>query len=176
MKLTKPESHATHVNVVPMVDVIMCLIIFYMLAARIGVNTGEDEKVVIPFSQLGKEIKAMDNTLLINVSEDKQGNPRVYTLIDPETGTSDRKEFTIPTGGSGRMLQDLLTVMRLGLDRKAGGSGDNADNEKLQLVIRADREVTFRNLQQVLVAANAAQISKFNLQTTTKAEAQDLGN
>lgn len=170
MKLKKPESHANHVNVVPMVDVIMCLIIFYMLAAKIGVNIGEDEKINIPFSQLGKEIKAMDNTLLINVSE-ANGSPKVSAMIDSTKGNGQREEFVIPTSGpgsSGRMLADVLTVLRYGKDRQRGGFGDNADNDKLELAIRADESVTFKNLQQVLVAASQAHIGKFNLQTTTK--------
>jgi biopolymer transport protein ExbD len=32
-----PAAHATHPNVTPLIDIVMCLIIFYMLVAKIGV-------------------------------------------------------------------------------------------------------------------------------------------
>jgi len=35
-----PAAHATHPNVTPLIDIVMCLIIFYMLVAKIGVNMG----------------------------------------------------------------------------------------------------------------------------------------
>ena len=36
-----PAAHASHPNVTPLIDIVMCLIIFYMLVAKIGVNTGQ---------------------------------------------------------------------------------------------------------------------------------------
>ena len=42
-----PESHAAHPNVTPLIDVVMCLIIFFMLVAKIGVSTGA-EKMELP--------------------------------------------------------------------------------------------------------------------------------
>ena len=36
-----PDAHADHPNVTPLIDVVMCLFIFYMLVAKIGVNTGQ---------------------------------------------------------------------------------------------------------------------------------------
>ena len=56
MKRKIPESHVSHPNVVPLIDIIMCLIIFFMLVAKIGVNNGEDDSVKIPFGLLGKEL------------------------------------------------------------------------------------------------------------------------
>ena len=53
MKFKRRESHASHPNVVPLIDVVMCLIIFFMLVARIGVSSGEDASIKIPFAALG---------------------------------------------------------------------------------------------------------------------------
>ncbi len=165
MKLKAPESHANHVNVVPMVDVIMCLIIFYMLAAKIGVDTGEDEKIVIPFASWSKEIKSMDNTLLINVSEDKNTKMGVVTAkVDLQ---SPREPLILEGGGSGRRLADVLRRLRYGKDLKPGGSGANADINELKLVIRGDQDMSFNVLQKVLLAAAEARVQTLNFQTTT---------
>ena len=59
-----PESHQAHPNVTPLIDIIMCLIIFFMLVAKIGVTTGA-EKINIPTTVLGIKIDDMSNTLTL---------------------------------------------------------------------------------------------------------------
>jgi biopolymer transport protein ExbD len=165
MKLKKPESHANHVNVVPMVDVIMCLIIFYMLAAKIGVDTGEDEKIKIPFASWSKEIKDMGQALLINVSENETTKePIVTAKVDLQSA---REPLVVAGAGSGRRLVDVLTRLRYGADLKPGGSGPNEDLPELKLVIRGDKDMSFGVLQQVLMAAAEARVKSFNFQTST---------
>ena len=44
------------VNVTPLIDIVMCLIIFFMLVARIGVDTGGDRDVNVPPSFLGVDL------------------------------------------------------------------------------------------------------------------------
>src|SRR2546421_12218867 len=61
-----PAAHGNEVNVTPFIDVIMCLIIFFMLVAKIGVNQG-NKKMDLPFSYLGKKIEDMGNTLTLNI-------------------------------------------------------------------------------------------------------------
>ena len=36
-----PESHGTHPNVTPLIDVVMCLIVFFMLVAMVAQARGE---------------------------------------------------------------------------------------------------------------------------------------
>ncbi len=166
MKLKKPESHANHVNVVPMVDVIMCLIIFYMLAATIGVDTGEDENIKIPYASWSKEIKEMGNSLLVNVSEDANKMPIVTAKVDL---TSPREPLILEGGGSGRRLVDVLKRLRFGEDMRPGGGGANADIPELKLVIRGDRDMSFAVLQRVLMAAAEARVKTLNFQAEATA-------
>ena len=35
-----PEVKEGNINVTPLIDIVMCLIIFFMLVAKIGVSTG----------------------------------------------------------------------------------------------------------------------------------------
>lgn len=165
MKLKKPESHVGHVNVVPMVDVIMCLIIFYMLAARIGVDEGQDEKIQIPFASWSKEIKDMGQSLLVNVSEDPNTKLPVVTA---KVGLDTKRENLLVSGtGTDRQLVDVLRRLRWGKDLKKGGQGENQDLDELKLVIRGDKDMSFAVLQQVLMAAAEARVKSFNFQTTS---------
>ena len=65
-KVHIPEAHVSHPNVTPLIDIVMCLIIFFMLVAKIGVSTGA-EQMDIPASILGTDIQDMGNTLTLNV-------------------------------------------------------------------------------------------------------------
>src|SRR5690349_10744388 len=63
-----PESHAAHPNVTPLIDVVMCLIIFFMLVAKIGVSTGA-EPMELPETVLGMKIEQLGSSLIINVTD-----------------------------------------------------------------------------------------------------------
>src|ERR1700710_2388017 len=85
-----PESHTAHPNVTPLIDIVMCLIIFFMLVAKIGVSTGA-EKIEPPETLLGVKIKDIGNTLILNVREAPANNPAV--LPDPlVTALLDQKD------------------------------------------------------------------------------------
>src|SRR5215207_9617823 len=62
-----PDIQEGNVNVTPLIDIVMCLIIFFMLVAKIGVDTGADQAIVIPTSFQGLAIEDMGNTLTLNI-------------------------------------------------------------------------------------------------------------
>ena len=168
MKFKRRESHASHPNVVPLIDVIMCLIIFFMLVARIGVSSGEDASIKIPFAALGREIKSLDNTLLINVKE-VNGRAEVTSQVDSASGKG-RETLILEGGGNGRRLVDVLKRLRFGDDLREGSSRPGArDNPDLKLIIRGDSDMSFGALQPVLLAAAEAKVASLNFQTTQKA-------
>ncbi len=70
-----PDIRESGVNVTPLIDIVMCLIIFFMLVAKIGVDTGADRNIDIPTSILGTDIKDMGNTLVLNVVNGPTGVP-----------------------------------------------------------------------------------------------------
>src|ERR1700749_2554224 len=61
-----PAVHGNEVNVTPLIDVVMCLIIFFMLVAKIGITTGA-KPMDLPYSYLGKKIDDLGNTLTLNL-------------------------------------------------------------------------------------------------------------
>src|ERR1041384_5694678 len=81
-----PDAHADHPNVTPLIDVVMCLIIFYMLVAKIGVNMGQDAKIELPTSVLGITLKDMGNTVTLNVARPPSGDEPLVTMLDPLSG------------------------------------------------------------------------------------------
>ena len=167
MKFKRQESHASHPNVVPLIDVIMCLIIFFMLVARIGVSSGEDERIKIPYAALGREIKSLDNTLLVNVKE-VNGRAEVTSQVDSSNGKG-RETLVLEGGGNGRRLVDVLKRLRWGDDMKPGETRPSGrDNPDLKLIIRGDSDMNFGTLQQVLLAAAEANVTSLNFQTTQK--------
>src|SRR5438094_6439226 len=93
------ESHASHPNVPTLIDVVMCLIIFFMLVAKIGVSTGADRDIVIPASILGNEM-TLTNTLTLNVREGAGEQPLVTALI--ESSSREPQELKLVDTSTGR--------------------------------------------------------------------------
>src|SRR2546430_7924829 len=72
-----PEMKEGGVNVTPLIDIVMVLIIFFMLVAKIGVTTGADATIDPPETILGVSLKDLGNTLTLNV----RGGPRLEEPI-----------------------------------------------------------------------------------------------
>src|SRR5947209_19480453 len=62
-----PRVRGNEVNVTPLIDVVMCLIIFFMLVAKIGVATGADETIKPPEAYLGTKLEDLGNSIWLNV-------------------------------------------------------------------------------------------------------------
>src|ERR1700685_1219773 len=87
-----PHIREGGVNVTPLIDVVMCLIIFFMLVAKIGVDTGSDKTLDISSSFLGTDIRDMGNTLTLNV-------------INGPTGMADSQPIVTALGRNGEMTE-----------------------------------------------------------------------
>src|SRR5712671_2261271 len=67
-KHSMPEMKEGGVNVTPLIDIVMCLIIFFMLVAKIGVSRGVDANIVLPIEK-GIKFEEMGQTLTINAHD-----------------------------------------------------------------------------------------------------------
>jgi biopolymer transport protein ExbD len=161
-----PESHATHPNVTPLIDVVMCLIIFYMLVAKIGVNTGADPSIQIPVTQMGTELKDLGNTLVLNVREVAEV-PFVTALVDKSQRAPQEVKIIDPISNT-RPLREILRRLRYGADAKPGGTGANMDNDNFKIIIRGDREMSYKTLEPVLVACMEANVKDVNFNTLSR--------
>lgn len=153
-----PESHSTHPNVTPLIDIVMCLIIFFMLVAKIGVSTGADQKISIPATILGQEIKDMGNTLTLNVQEGSPGTPFVTALVKDEVR---ELKLVDPTNGV-RQLFVELSHHRNGRDGKLGTADDNID---FKVIVRGAEDMPYSILEPVLKTCAEAQVKNVNFNT-----------
>lgn len=158
-----PESHSAHPNVTPLIDVVMCLIIFFMLVAKIGVSTGADQKIKIPATVLGQEIKDMGNTLTLNVQPGPLNQPIVTALVKDEVR---ELKLVDPTNGV-RQLYAELSHIRNGRDGKLGTKDDNID---FKVIIRGAEDMPYSILEPVLKTCAEAQVKNVNFNTRRGAE------
>jgi biopolymer transport protein ExbD len=146
-----PESHSAHPNVTPLIDIIMCLIIFFMLVAKIGVTTGA-QKIEIPASVRGTKIADMSNTLTLNIPDALRQDtsvPVINAFIKPAGGG---EAAMVPLG-----LEDgsLLTTLRL----------YKQQNENFKVIIRARADLDWRFIAPVLDCCNDAGVRTIDFNT-----------
>lgn len=151
-----PESHGGHPNVTPLIDVVMVLIVFFMLVAKIGVNTGADKSIVIPKSILGVDIKDMGNTLVLNVKAGQIDQPFITALVKGQP--QELKTFD-PTTKKNQLVE-TLKYFRNG--DKAAGIKANTD---FKVIIRGDENMEYRFLEPVLLACAEAQVKEWAFNT-----------
>ena len=153
-----PEAHAAHPNVTPLIDVVMCLIIFFMLVAKIGVSTGADQKIKIPATIRGTEIKDMGNTLTLNVQPGPLNQPFITALVKDEVR---ELKLVDPTNGVRQLFVELSHI-RNGRDGKLGTKDDNID---FKVIIRGAEDMPYSILEPVLKTCAEAQVKNVNFNT-----------
>jgi biopolymer transport protein ExbD len=171
-----PEAHAAHPNVTPLIDVVMVLIVFFMLVAKIGVSTGADDKIKIPASILGVDIKDMGNTLTLNVTPGVAERPMVTAMVPNANGMPTVTELKTDMVGDSSQLINTLRMFRYGKDLKPKGDGPNADNDNFQVIIRGAKEMEYSYLQTVLMACAAAHVKSVAFNTEKVTEKQQVAS
>ncbi|CAN5561902.1 hypothetical protein BH10PLA1_BH10PLA1_16630 [soil metagenome] len=168
-----PEAHGGHPNVTPLIDVVMVLIVFFMLVAKIGVSTGADTRIKdIPTSILGVEIKDMGNVLFLNVVPQSAGSdiPIVTASVRNASGIMELTELKLQDATGQNQVVNTLKFFRFGKDLKRGGSNENADNDNFQVVIRGEKTMHYAALEPVLIACAEAAVKTVNFNTSKQME------
>jgi len=180
-KHTMPEMKEGGVNVTPLIDVVMCLIIFFMLVAKIGVSTGAI-KMELPETILGKKMEQLKGTLFLNVTD-----PR-FEREPSGLPKRDANGRIILKGGpkeplvTGLVEQDDREPKEIQLYRK-GPTGDIVDyplrrlleaahkrDPNFSVTIRAEKDIEYGMMQHVLVQVANAGIKNINYGTQRKKE------
>jgi len=163
-----PDIKEGGVNVTPLIDVVMCLIIFYMLIAKIGVDTGADPNINIPASLQGVNIQDMGNTLTLNVTAGPLDAPMVTALVG---NVVQEVKIIDPVTGQKQLL-NTLQKYRFGSDLKPGGAGTSADNPEFKIIIRGDEDMGYKFLEPVLITCAEARVKNVNFNTRKVVERQ----
>lgn len=137
------------VNITPLCDIMLSLLIFFMLVSKKGIDTGADKEMSLPQTVLGINIEDLGNTITLNVYPGGADEPQV-TTIDPFTGQKVYLRITEP--GGRRPLEELLKAA-------------HQSNASIKVIIRGEVDLPYRYLEPVLRTATAAQITNVNFAT-----------
>jgi len=149
-----PEIKEGGVNVTPLIDIVMCLIIFFMLVAKIGVTTGADATIQPPETILGVAIKDLGNTLTLNV----RGGPRLdEPIVTALVDKGDREPREI------KIVEQRGAVQDKPLERVLTAFQQNNGNAKV--IILGEKDLQYHLLEQVLISCASAKITNVNFQT-----------
>jgi len=137
--------HSDHVNVTPLIDVIMCLIIFFLLCGQLAQDES-NQKVRIPRADKGQEMADQQGRLLINLV------PRSNADGSP---VADSKEPDIFIHGGQVQLSHLTAYLQ----------EEKQANPEVKVILRADRDLTYDWISPVLVSCAQANIQSVNFST-----------
>ena len=190
-KHSMPEMKEGGANVTPLIDVVMCLIIFFMLVAQIGVKTGAT-KMELPQTIMGKKIEELGDSVILNVTDpnlvrDTGGLPTRDAdgkLVKRDTHTNE-PNITVrfhdddpepaevplilrPIGGGQPSFPLREGLTRAMNERKKKGLDVDKD---FSVTIRAEKDLEYNMLQQVLVEVANAGVKKLNYGSVGKKNA-----
>jgi biopolymer transport protein ExbD len=147
-----PDMKEGGVNVTPLIDIVMVLIVFFMLVAKIGVSRGEDEDIPLPSAILGKSLDSLSNTLTLNVHWNHNGDePILDALVDGQ-----KRDLHLTKQYKGATDQELARVL---------SAFHNQFQDKANLILRADQDMPYRQLELVLLACAEAEIGNLSYET-----------
>lgn len=127
LRTFRKSSGGSHVNVTPLIDVVMCLIIFYLMVGHLA--AGRSSSVNLPTSTTGRPA-------------DKAG-PIVINVVAPDAGQTE----PILLIGEERVLQSQLS-------RILKDMSEISPNAEVQ--IRADRALSYGKVAPILTACRDA--------------------
>jgi biopolymer transport protein ExbD len=149
-----PEMKEGGVNVTPLIDIVMVLIIFFMLVAKIGVSRGEDESIQLPSAILGVSLDSLSNTLTLNVHYNKGGDePLVTAQVRGEM-----REIPISKKLASGTDPELERVLK---------EFHEINKDKSNIILHADRDLPYSQLETVLVPIAQAGILNVSYETKT---------
>ncbi len=134
--------HDDHVNVTPLIDVIMCLIIFFLVCGRLAAQESND-KVVIPRAQLGQELSEQRDRLVINVVPNNPDRPN--PTLEP----------FVYVRGERWGMNELVVKLRK----------EKQDAPDIKVILRADQNIAYQWIAPILVSCAQAGIKSVNFST-----------
>jgi biopolymer transport protein ExbD len=149
MRIRKPHMPTgPGVNITPLSDIMLSLLIFFMLVSRAGVDTGADLEMVLP------EVSAATEEEL---TQESAANTIVLNLYAGVTGGEVTEIRTLPPLATEPVM---LTISPNVDELQPYLARQIAANPDLSVVLRADQGTEYRYLEPVLKAAAAAKVGQ----------------
>lgn len=142
-----PKPANMDLNLAPMVDVMMCLIIFFLLASKLV--SAENYELNLPWAQGAKQVdkSALGQRVTINVMRPSDADAAEYIVVEWDPQTHEIRQ----TPRSIAFIEQLLL---------ARAARARQDDQELRCVIRADENARYADVEAVLRAAGLAKIGK----------------
>lgn len=133
-------------NLAPMVDVMMCLIIFFLLGSTLVLE--ESRPVELPWALAAQQ---MDRSEL---------GSRIVVNVRPAPNPDMPAEYVV-VGWDGRNVTEaLFTPEQLHTHLMSAAAAARARQEEICCVIRADRDVKYREVETALRGCGLARIAR----------------
>lgn len=141
-----PKPVSMTLNLAPMVDVMMCLIIFFLLGSALVIVEGRP--VELPYARSAQQFEA--------------GEPgaRVVVNVRRTEDPAHPAQFIV-AGFDGKQATELvLTPELLTRHLESAAAAARERGEEVRCVIRADRELEWRHVEVALRACGTARIGR----------------
>lgn len=146
MRSRMPQAVNMTLNLAPMVDVMMCLIIFFLLGTRL---VDEQHRWVdLAYAEAAREIERdeLGSRVVVNVQPAPEDELAAKYVVHGWDGTS-IQEFVFEPDELTRYLKRRAEQAR-------------SWDEQLRCVLRVDKRVPYRHVESVLRSCGLAQISR----------------
>lgn len=139
-----PKPACLELNLAPMVDVMMCLIVFFLLASKLVER--EHYRVNLPWAAAAQEVPSSElgTRVTINVRQTAAGDDADFIVVDWD-GQAIIERVLAPGE-----IEHLLRLRKKRADDQ---------RQEVRCVIRADQDVQYRHVETVLRAAGLAKIA-----------------
>jgi biopolymer transport protein ExbD len=135
MKIKRRKIKRGRVEIIPMIDTIVILLIFYMTFSRFA-EASRDAAVHLPEAKAGEEFKQLPGQVIIN-------------MYHKEEAYIDKQKFTM------EQIPPFLIALR---ER-------DPKFENMSIILRADRDMTYADLSAFMKACSKARIADVTFTT-----------
>ncbi len=138
-----PKPSEMTLNLAPMVDVLMCLIIFFLLASEMATR---ETAVDLAWARAAKEVKPSEL------------GQRVTITVRRVEGNDEQAEYVTVDWNGQQIVERVLTPAEMQSLLESRHARAEADKQELRCVIRADQAVIYQHVEVVLRACGLAKI------------------
>lgn len=160
MLFRPPKPAGMTLNLAPMVDVMMCLIIFFLLASKLV--DAQHRPLDLPYAQAALEVGRGElGGVVINVR--------------PSENDPVQAEYVVENWDGRNITERKLETHEIAAYLQARADQARARNADLRCVIRADRDVAYGHVEVVLRGCGLARIANVVFSARAGAEPEEGG-
>jgi biopolymer transport protein ExbD len=156
MLFRPPKPVSMTLNLAPMVDVMMCLIIFFLLGSSLVLEETRPLQLPSALAAAQIEMSELGSRVVVNVRKSDTGD--------------DQADYVVVGWDGYQIVEQRLTPDELEKHLlRVAATAENIDD--VRCVVRADRDVAFTHVERVLRSAGLAKIGRIVFAANPDAEA-----